>query len=75
MTCLGKEQGWLSVWEDFISKVYEDGQREHELLGQDLSVGMRLTSLMLMACKLHISNSLVLFHPAFLFETDNRLLA
>lgn len=76
MTCLRKRQGWVSVWEDFISRVYEDGQRKRELLGQDLSeVGMRLTSLLLMACKLRISSSLVLFHPAFLFETDNPLLA
>lgn len=76
MTSMQKEQGWVSVWEDFISRVYEDGQRKCALLGQDLGeVGMRLTSLLLKACMLRISNSLVPFHPAFLFETDNPLLA
>lgn len=76
MTSMRKEQGWVSVWEDFISRIYEDGQRKCELLGQDLGeVEMRLTSLLLKACMLRISNSLVLFHPAFLFETDNPLLA
>lgn len=76
MTSMRKLQAWVSVWEDFISRVYEEGQRKCELLGQDLGeVRMRLTSLLLKARMLRVSNSLVPFHPAFLFETDNPLLA